>query len=241
MLLRVFVFCIVPISANCFAQEVFHVKSKSSTYDVSVRVANCDEETKSSNPSICAGRGQVSIYRKGSKRPFQILKLRNVEVDTEQLAYNREIDQRPRQLYDDEYSFIFDDFNFDSREDLAICNGRNGGYGGPSYNVYLYNPNSNRFVENVSLSNLTEGGYLGLFSVESKKKQLVAHSKSGCCYHETEVYRVVQNKPVLVEKTTEKASGTDDGGYDVVTTTRKLVNGKWIKRVKKERVKGEKP
>lgn len=221
------------------AQETLSIKNSSATYDVVVTVDKCDAERKTYSPNICSGPGRISIYRKGSATPFQILRLKNIDLDKEQTAYNPEVNQEPRKLYDDEYSLVLDDFNFDGNEDLAVCNGREGGYGGPSYNVYLYNLKTRRFVGNVRLSRLTEG-YLGLFFVEPKKKQLIAYSKSGCCYHETEVYKVISNRPVLVERITEEASGTDTG-YDVVITTKKFINGKWVKRVKKEKRKAENP
>lgn len=182
-------------------------------------------------PNRCSGAARISLYRKGTTSPFQILTLPAIEVYKDQLAYNPEIDKKQRKLYDDEYSFIFGDFNFDGKEDLAVCNGRGGGYGAPSYNVYLYSGRSEKFVENKGLSRLTEG-YLGLFFVDQEKKQLVAFSKSGCCYHETEKYKVADNKPILVEKTVEDATG----GRVVVITNRKLINGKWVKRVRREKL-----
>lgn len=217
---------------NCFAQETFRINS-SAVYDIVVEIDRCDEEQKQLN--VCVGPGRVSIYRKGTAVPFQVLSLNNVSVNKEQLAYNPRINKNRRKLYDDEYSFILGDFNFDANEDLAVCNGRDGGYGAPSYNVYLYDRTSRVFVENVSLSKLTEG-YLGLFFVDAKKRRLIAHSKSGCCYHETEFYKVVRNEPVLVEKIIEDASGDDARGYVVTVTTRKLVHGKWVIRVRKIRV-----
>ena len=214
---------------NCLAQETFRISSSSAVYDIVVDMNRCDEEQKQLN--LCTGPGQVRIYRKGTAVPFQVLSLKNINVYKDQLAYNPRIDKNTRKLYDDEYSFIFGDFNFDNNEDLAVCNGRDGGYGAPSYNVYLYNGLSGNFVENESLSKLTEG-YLGLFFVDSKKRQLVAYSKSGCCYHETEFYKVIENKPVLVEKIIEDARG-----YFVTVRTRKLVNGKWVNRVSKKKLR----
>ena len=231
----------ISTGENCFAQETFEIKNSSAAYDIEVKIDKCDEERKKMSPSDCEGPGRVSIYRKGSAVPFQVLTFKNLEVSADQLAYNSEIDKRERQLYDDEFSFIFGDFNFDGNEDLAICTGRNGGYGAPSYSVYVYNVKSKQFVENVRLTKLTEGAYLGLFFVEPKKSQLVARSKSGCCYHETEVYKVVSNKPVLVERVIEEASGSDDAGYVVRITTRRLVKGKWVKRVRKKKVAPEAP
>lgn len=222
------------------AQETFKIQNASKNYNLMVKVAACGGKEQFNMPNMCGGAGRVSIYRKDAVSSFQVLNLKNIEVDKEQIAFNPEIDKRLRKLYDDEYSFIFGDFNFDGKEDLAICNGRNGGYGAPSYNVYLFNSRLNRFVENKKLSELTDG-YLGLFFVDPKKKQLLAFSKSGCCYHETELYKVVSNKPVLVETIIEDASGSDNTGYDVLVTTRKLIKGRWVKRVRKEKVKGENP
>lgn len=227
--------CCLPGKAECAVQKTFEIKGSSTAYDVKISIDKCDEEESKYNPSICRGPGQVDIYRKGSSTPFQVLKLKELEIDSKQTAYNSKINKKQRKLYDDEYSVIFDDFNFDGSEDLAICNGRNGGYGAPSYNVYLYDKSSKQFVENVKLSNLTEEAYLGLFFIDRKKRELTAFSKSGCCYHESEVYKVSNNRPVLVEKTVEDATS----GKTVVITTRKLINGKWVKRVRRERIKPE--
>ncbi len=219
---------LVSTGNDCFAQETFRINSSSTIYEIVVEIDRCDEERKN---FLCTGPGRVSIYRKDTAVPFQVLSLKNISVNKDQLAYNPTIDKNTRKIYDDEYSVIFGDFNFDAKEDLAVCNGWNGGYGAPSYNVYLYNGTSSKFVENVSLSKLTEG-YLGLFFVDSKKRQLIAHSKSGCCYHETEFYKVIRNKPVLVKTIIEDAIR-----YVVTVRTRRLVNGKWVTRVSKKKMK----
>jgi len=233
-----FALFLIVTGSNSFAQETFKISSSSAVYEIVVEIERCDEKQKPFN--VCIGPGRLNIYRHGTAIRFQVLSLENINVHKDQLAYNPDIDKNTRKLYDDEYSFIFGDFNFDGKEDLAVCNGRNGGYGAPSYSVYLYDGTSKKFIESVNLSKLTES-HLGLFFVDSKKRQLVAYSKSGCCYHETEVYKVIRNKPVLVAATTEKASGDDARGYVVIVTTRKLVNGKWVKRVSKKNVKEEAP
>ncbi len=213
-----------------FAQETINIRNASAEYDLTVQVKECGGDE--SLPDKCVGPGRVSIYRKGAKAPFQVLSLPAIEIYKDQLAYDPESAEESRKLYDDEYGFIFGDFNFDGMKDLAICNGRNGGYGAPSYTVYLFNRRVNKFVEDKRLSMLTEDGHLGLFFVEAKKRLLVAFVKSGCCYHVTEKYSVVANRPVLVETIIE--DGTK--GEFMVTTTRKLVNGKWVKRVRRERL-----
>jgi hypothetical protein len=219
------------------AQETLSITRDSTLYNLSVQVSGCGGKGQSDDSNECSGKARVKIYRKGAKAPFQVLSLPNIQIYRDQIAYNPAVDQKSRELYNDEYSFIFGDFNFDGQEDLAICNGRNGGYGMPSYNVYLYNVGLSRFVKNRALSELTDGAS-GLFSVDLKKKQLTVFAKSGCCYHVTAIYRVQGAKPVLIENTTEDANLT--GGV-VVTTTRRLVKGRWIRKVKKERIQEEKP
>jgi len=226
-------FLIVTSGALCCAQQTFHVRNVSASYDVDITIETCDEKQND-----CSGPGQVVLYRSGSTSAFQTLKLTNIELAKDQIAYTAQ-GAKPRSLYDDSYSLVFEDFNFDGIEDLAIRNGNNGGYGGPSYTVYLYNVKLNRFVENVSLSKLAEGGYLNLFFVDQKKKRLEAYSKSGCCYHQTDIFKLRNNKPFLVERVMEDAEGTDDTGYIVTTTTKTLVNGKWVKRVRRKKVKPE--
>jgi len=213
-----------------FSQEPLDIRIRDASreYDLAVQVKDCGGDDEK-----CSGPGSVSIYRKGAKAPFQILSLSAIEIYQDRLAYDPELTGKARKPDDAGYSsFIFGDFNFDGMKDLAICTGKNGGYGSQSYTVYLFNSRVNKFVENKRLSKLTEDIYIGFFSVEAKKKLLVAFWKSGCCFHQTEKYRVVANRPVLVEEIIEDGTG----GEFMVTTSRKLVNGKWVKRVRKEKL-----
>jgi hypothetical protein len=206
------------------AQESFEVRDALRDYVLKVRVADCGREEH-----VCAGPAQVQIFKKGAAVPAQSLSLPSVEVYRETVAHNPETNPKPRGLYAEEYSFVGEDFNFDGLEDLAVCNGRNGGYGGPSYDVFLFDRASRKFVASGRLSELTEGPYLGLFFADRKKRRLTAHSKSGCCYHETDVFRLVNNHPVLVEKVVEDATHTSGAGEGfVVVTTKKRVNGRWV-------------
>jgi hypothetical protein len=213
-------------------QETLKVQKALHGYDLTVNLSSCgDEEDK------CSGPARIRIFRKGAAAPFQSLSLPSVEIYRETVEHNDETNSNPRGLYAEEYSFVGNDFNFDGLEDFAVCNGRDGGYGGPSYNVFLFDRKSGRFVENRRLSRLTEGVYLGLFFPDAKKKQLTAYSKSGCCYHETYVFAVVNNRPVLVEKVVEDATpwGGAPEGFVLVTTKRK-VKGRWVVTKKKEKL-----
>jgi hypothetical protein len=222
------------------AEETLRVRDASKKYELEVHVAGCGGAERLNDENNCDGPARVQIYRKGAKTPFQVLRLSNLELYKDTAAYSPETSEKPRGIYAEEYTFVFEDFDFDGEEDLAVCNGRNGGYGGPSYNVYLFDKRSKKFVENRWLSRLTEGVYLGLFFPDPKKKRLSVYSKSGCCYHETEVYSVVRGRPVLVEKVVEEATSTvDETEMLVTTTTKRRVGGRWVVKTKRERVKRE--
>ena len=113
-------------------------------------------------------------------------------------------------------------------EDVAICDGANGSYGGPSYQVYLSNKSAGKFVLSQPFTNL--GKHLGMFDVDKKKKVLRIFDKSGCCWHVTEEYSVVNNRPVKTFVEEEDATIADE--KKVKITTKKLVNGKWQSKVK---------
>ena len=75
------------------------------------------------------------------------------------------------ELYGEQSPLIFDDFNFDGTEDIAIRNGNEGPYGGPTYDVYVYNKTRKHFVFSSDLSALTHEN-LGMFHVDHDNKRI---------------------------------------------------------------------
>ena len=128
---------------------------------------------------------------------------------------------------------IFEDFNFDGIEDIAIRNGNDGAYNGPSYDVFLFSKLKNRFVENAALTELASNN-LGMFKVNKKTKTIETFTKSGCCWHQTTRYKVVNNHPKKVYVFTEDAAGGSEN-MELITETL-LPNGKWKKRTKKVKI-----
>ncbi len=237
---RFFACALAVLAFACAARaaETVKIQNVSTKYDLEVRIdGGCGGAEQDGDANRCSGPATVRVFRKGSKTPFQTLRLPNVELYKDTAAFSPETNKKPRGLYEEEYSFVFQDFNFDGSEDLAVCNGREGGYGGPSYTVFLFDGRADRFTENRRLTRLAGEGYLGLFLVDAKKRTLTAFTKSGCCYHETEVYKVAGNAPVLVEKIIEDAT-TEGGapeGYVLVTTKRK-VGARWVVTKKKQKL-----
>lgn len=215
---------ILTLATMASAQKVFLMKDASKNFDVKVTVSSCEDDT-------CEGAGSVELFTKDGKS-FQKLTMANIFLELGP-------DQRPTanliELYGENNSgIVFDDYNFDGREDLAVRNGNEGGYGGPSYDVFLSSKRTGKFVRHQALTRLASEN-LGLFTVDKKAKQLETFTKSGCCWHETTRYKFTGEKLVKVYIFTEDAAG-GDGKY-VYLTTKRLVGNRWTTTTKKALIK----
>jgi hypothetical protein len=170
--------------------------------------------------------GTVSISRKGEEKPFQVLKLESIQINPSFLQWNQAIQSRLHVMYDTEYSFMVDDFNFDGEEDLAICNGFHAWNGSTSYEVFLFDKKAGRFVHHPELSRLTTGKYIGMFRRYPGGRQVIADFRGKNTIGE-EYYRLVNNRPVLIEKTTVTQM---ENGYRLRIHLKK-VRGRWVKQV----------
>ncbi len=214
---------ILLLTFNTFAQKTFELKDASKYFDVKISVENCED-------GYCSGKASYSFYKKGGKTPYQVINLDDTQI---QLDDNGNAQANVSMLYDNQSAVNIGDFNFDGMEDVAICDGANGSYGGPSYQVYLSSRSAGKFVYNKQFSEL--GTHLGMFQVDKTKKVLRIFDKSGCCWHVTEEYSVVNNRPVKVFVEEEDATIPDE--TKVKVTTKRLVKGKWktsTKFVKRE-------
>jgi hypothetical protein len=115
------------------------------------------------------------------------------------------------------YSFLLSDVNGDGNDDLIVWTGRDGGYGGPSFDVYLFNAAEHKYVHSQAYSDLTVGS-TGLFTIENGKLKTIA--KDGCCTHIFETYQVESDEPKLVERVTET---TSEGSDKISVKTERLI------------------
>jgi len=202
------------------AQERFDIKDASRDYDVRVEVAKCAGD-------ICDGKVTFTLFKKSKSKPFQIFTL----ADTSFLLDSKKSPPANKTLlYDEQSALNFGDFNFDGMQDLALCDGKRGGYGMPSYQVYLFSQTANKFIFSPSLSKLVHGVNLGMFEVDAKRRVLTTYSKSGCCFHETDEFSVVNDHPRKILEITEDASIPDEKRVKVIT--KRLVNGRWRTTIK---------
>lgn len=209
---------ILLLCSATFAQKTFELKDASKYFDIKIKVAQCDE-------SYCTGKASFSFYKKGGTTPYQVINMDDTQI---QLDESGNAQANISMLYDNQSAVNIGDFNFDGMEDVAICDGANGSYGGPSYQVYLSNKSAGKFVYNKAFSEL--GTHLGMFEVDKTKKVLRIFDKSGCCWHVTEEYSFVNNRPVKIFVEEEDATIPDE--TKVKITTKTLVKGKWVSKVK---------
>ncbi|MGI8639638.1 MAG: XAC2610-related protein [Pyrinomonadaceae bacterium] len=208
------------ITAGTFAQEMFLLKNASKKFDVEIKIAKCEDD-------ICEGKAAVYLTMKNQTTPFQTIQLPNMYLE---LGKDKKPTANLVELYGVNNSgVIFDDYNFDGAEDLALRNGNEGAYGGPSYDVLLYSKAKNNFIKNLELTELASEN-LGLFEVDKKQKTLETFTKDGCCWHQTARYQIVNNRPKKVYVFTEDAAAT--ASEKVILTTETLVHGRWKKTTK---------
>ncbi|GGG63917.1 XAC2610-related protein [Epilithonimonas arachidiradicis] len=211
---------LVVMAQLSLAQSKFIITDGSKNYDAEITVQSCESDT-------CNGQGTVVLMDKKTKKKFQTLQ-------SEDLYFYLNEKQKPSvniiQLYNEQSPLIFDDFNFDGSEDIAVRNGNQSSYGGPSYDVYVYNVSKKQFVPSDELTALAYEN-LGMFQTDHKRKRLITFAKSGCCWHITTEYAVIPKKGLQkVYELEEDATGADE--YMKVIT-RKLVNNKWVIKTKK--------
>ena len=213
LIVAILLFC-----PSILASEQFTVTDASQYFDIKITVAKCEDNT-------CRGNASFAFYKKGGMKPYQIINLPDTYLD---LGENGKPTVNVNLLYDRQSVVNVGDYNFDGMEDLALCNGLNGSYGSPSYSIYLSSRAAGKFVYSRSFSSLGEA--LGMFEVDKEKKVLRTFDKSGCCYHITEEFAVVNNTPRKVFSEEEDATIPDE--TKVKITTKRLVKGRWQTNVK---------
>lgn len=220
-------FLLLTLHLTGFAQAHFEVTTLSKKYNVTIDVESLQYGT-------WRGKAVFSIFKKGAAMPFQIIRLKQTAIfldDHNRPRFTTVADKRNGNWS----SLYLEDLNFDGFEDLAIPDGSNGGYGGISYRIYLFQPTRKQFVFSSAFTRLAQGPFLGIFEIDYKEKTLTTFSKSSCCIHYREDYRLVNGRPIKFAQVNEYYEIHQDG-YTWIET-KKLVNGRW--RTWNKRIKNE--
>lgn len=146
--------------------------------------------------------GAVSVFATKSGK-------RLIHIESDELAFevrggkaSANIKQLP---YGEQSVLIFDDFNFDGRKDLAIMDGQNSCYHGPSFQIFLATDRG--FVRSDAFTDLAQN-FCGMFEFNVAERRLSTMTKSGCCWHQFNTYKVVGSRPVLIKSTEDGLLGT---------------------------------
>lgn len=235
-------FAFFILSAFNSTKSTFEVISPSKKYTANFSVEKCEND-------LCNGKSNIKLFKNEFKTPYGVSTPQEERSGGSEVLSNKKLFQtfssedlnffldkknKPSiniiQLYNEQSPLIFLDFNFDGEEDLAIRNANNSGYGGPSYDIYLFDKNKKKFSINKALTEIASTN-LGMFKTDTKRKRIIAFSKSGCCWHKTIEYAVKSDKPIELYKLTEDA--TQNNGELVEVTTEIFKNNKWSKTIKK--------
>src|SRR5690554_2279203 len=128
-----------------------------------------------------------------------VLKAYLSDFPTHLLDENDEAIPNIRELpYGSQSVLLYEDYNFDGINDLALMNGYESCYGGPSFDIYLAKSNTFEYSEAFSvLSN----DYCGMFQIDSETKTIYTMTKSGCCWHQFSEFKVIDNEPKPIKIT----------------------------------------
>ncbi len=210
-------FFTLPCAA--MAQTVISVPDASARYHAKI-IAKCESASFS-------GEAKIQLLEKERNRAVQTFTSEHFIV---QLDSNWKEGDKKAGIAADQQPLVFDDFNFDGEEDVAIRNGSKGSHGSPSYDVYLYNAAKKAFVADKQLTKLASEN-LGMFETDRFRKQLTVYQKNGCCWNATITYGLQPGRGLT--KMAEVVEEADAGGDVVTVTTSQLVNGKMKKNVKR--------
>ncbi|TCZ80598.1 FG-GAP repeat protein [Lysobacter sp. N42] len=182
--------------------------------DVGIQTEPCTLSEISPTVSQCTEETHLLFTHGGAEHS---LLFTSIFLDSAATLYRGPLDDAYKQ---NGHSFIVTDVDGDGHEDLIVWTGREGAYGGPSYDVLLFDPSDRQFYGAPAFSELTVGAN-GLFSVEGGFLKL--SSSDGCCTRVFDTYAIEQREPVLVERVTEER---DEKTAKLNTRTERLVDGK---------------
>ena len=195
------------------AQNQFELKEISKNYHVKINAPNC-------NGVECFGKSTITLTHKTTAEKLQILTSENFAFETETDSANA----KNIQFDQTESPLILDDFNFDSFEDVAVINRSSADSKSFLYDIFVYDSIQKQFLINDGLTNLVKDNS-AMFTLDSNRKRLIIHLKSGCCVHTTKEYNVFQERDPL--KVYEFQEDTRDA-KTVITIKSEYIDYKWF-------------
>ncbi len=190
----------------------FDLHKVSDKYDFTIRMLGQCAADKADDSFSCEQAGLVYVSKKGQDLPLQVMPMNNIFLSLYKAAPASGVAGQSAE-YGEQSTILVGDFNFDGEEDIAIRNGNRSSYNGPSFDVFLKQPQQAGWRYSAALTGLIQNT-LGFFQVEAKRKRLKTSEKSGCCYHVATEYQLINDQPVPVLRTIH--DGLVEGRYNYV-------------------------
>lgn len=151
--------------------------------------------------------GIVRVFARGSATPLIEVASPELVLDTDGKSGKAKanVHELP---YGEQSVLIYADFNFDGIKDLALMDGQNSCYHGPSYQVYV--GTADGFAPSPAFTDLAQSN-CGLFEVDAQARELHTMTKDGCCWHQSAVYTVRDGEPLLERELVDDATGASSG------------------------------
>ena len=178
---------LIAVSFTANAQQQFRITGFSDKYEGFLEIAKGYEEE-------VFKKGRISIIETQTKKKL-------FTIESEELTYDLDDDGKVETNvseipYGEQSIIISGDFNFDGKPDLAVMDGQNSCYHGPSFQIYLETGKGLQHSE--GFTRLAQE-YCGMFSVNEDEKTISTMRKSGCCWHEFSLFKVEDDVPVVIE------------------------------------------
>ena len=196
---------LIFIATLSFAQKVFTVDNFSKEYYGKIQISDTSE---------VFSKGWVAIYNRNTNK--QIIKVVSDELALT-LHGGKAVANIKSLPYGEQSLIMYEDVNFDGKKDLALCDGQNSCYHGPSFKIYLATDKG--FLYNKEFTRLAQE-YCGMFNIDREAKRIYTMTKSGCCWHEYSEFIVVNNSPKAIKIITDQ----QDMPYNIYTE--EVWNGK---------------
>ena len=195
------------------ARKTYALQDFSDQYRATVEVAATDETFRP---------GVINVYGKDSDKPLIRVQSDELVLDTD--AKTGKVKANVQELpYGEQSVLIYKDFNFDGIKDLALMDGQNSCYHGPSFQVFL--GTAIGFKHSDSFTQLAQSN-CGMFGVDEKKREISTMTKSGCCWHQMATYSIRNGEPFLETETVIDHTGGSGLPTETVGVNK---NGKMVR------------
>lgn len=193
----------------CNAQNYFELPNVSKTYNVIANIESCRDKK-------CSGKTTIDLYDKSTMKKYQTLSSNDFYLD---------FDETRKPILDSlKNSIIFDDFNFDGIDDVAVRNGSSNNKN-PFYEVYI-NDSAKQFVLNDDFTSLIRSNSV-MFKRDSEHQRIITYREDGCCWNLSSEYQFFPNKGLV--KVLEFEEDMRDP-KKVITVKREFIDYKWFSK-----------